>query len=117
MILACRGLKIVIKQPAPEVLFTGGTHLPQAGAGRRTANTLTRAVGASERVEADWSEMTSSHHSRFLLCTDGVHDVESAARLAVFAAAGPIESAARRLAADIERRGAPDNYSFVIVEV
>ena len=43
LILACRGLEIVIKQPAPEVLFTGGPHLPQAGAGRRTANTLTRA--------------------------------------------------------------------------
>jgi len=99
-----------IRAGMPELLTRD--HRQSAG-----ANTLTRAVGASERVEADWSEMTSSHHSRFLLCTDGVHDVESAARLAVFAAAGSIESAARRLAADIERRGAPDNYSFVIVEV
>ena len=37
--------------------------------------------------------------------------------VAVFVAAGPIESAAQRLSADILRRGAPDNYSFVIVEV
>ena len=81
------------------------------------ANTLTRAVGADESVDADWSEITSTNHSRFVLCTDGVHDVVSAARLAVFAAAGPLDSAAQRLSSEIERRGAPDNYSFVIVEV
>ena len=81
------------------------------------ANTLTRAVGAAESVQADWFEITSTNPSRFILCTDGVHDVEPESRLAVFVAAGPIESAARRLSADIERRGAPDNYSFVIVEV
>jgi len=81
------------------------------------ANTLTRAVGAAETVAADWFEITSTNPSRFIICTDGVHDVESETRLAVFVAAGPIESAAQRLSADILRRGAPDNYSFVIVEV
>ena len=81
------------------------------------ANVLTRAVGAAESVAADWFEITSSNSSRFILCTDGVHDVESETRLAVFVSAGPVESAAQRLSADIERRGAPDNYSFVIVEV
>jgi serine/threonine protein phosphatase PrpC len=80
-------------------------------------HTLTRAVGAEESVVADWFEITSTNPSRFILCTDGVHDVESEVRLAVFVSAGPIESAAQRLSADIERRGAPDNYSFVIVEV
>ena len=80
-------------------------------------NTLTRAVGVAESVRADWFEIKSTNPSRFVLCTDGVHDVESAARLAVFASAGPLESAAQRLSADIERRGAPDNYSFVMVEV
>lgn len=81
------------------------------------ANTLTRAVGAAETVAANWFEITSTNPSRYIICTDGVHDVESEARLAVFVAAGPIGSAAQRLSADILRRGAPDNYSFVIVEV
>ena len=81
------------------------------------ANTLTRAVGAAETVTADWFEITSTNPSRFVICTDGVHDVESEMRLAVFVSAGPIESAAQRLSADIVRRGAPDNYSFIIVEV
>lgn len=78
-------------------------------------NTLTRAVGVAETVKTEWVEFDSVKGSRFVLCTDGVHDVVSASRLAVFVAAGPIQSAADRLSADVVKRGAPDNYSFVIV--
>ena len=80
-------------------------------------NTLTRAVGVSEDVSTEWLEIESTSESRFVLCTDGVHDVVSAARLAVFAAAGPLPSAASRLSADIMKHGAPDNFSFVLVSV
>ena len=78
---------------------------------------ITRAIGASESVEAEWSEIESTNPSRFVLCTDGVNDVVSDARLAVFASAGTVALAAKRLSDDIVRRGAPDNYSFVIVSV
>ena len=80
-------------------------------------NMLTRAVGVAEDVATEWLEITSTSESRFVLCTDGVHDVVPASRLAVFAAAGSLESAANRLSADIVKRGAPDNYSFVLVSV
>ena len=80
-------------------------------------NTLTRAVGVAETVKTEWLEIESTNGSRFVLCTDGVHDVVSASRLAVFVAAGPLRSAADRLSADIMKRGAPDNYSFVLVSV
>lgn len=80
-------------------------------------NTLTRAVGVSEEVSTEWLEIESTSESRFILCTDGVHDVVSAARLAVFASAGPLPSAASRLSADIMKHGAPDNFSFVLVSV
>ena len=80
-------------------------------------NMLTRAVGISENVSTEWLEIESTSESRFVLCTDGVHDVVSAPRLAVFAAAGSLETAASRLSADIVKRGAPDNYSFVLVSV
>ena len=87
---------------------------------RRNANdhTLTRAIGAAESVRAEWMEIDSTDGSRLLLCTDGVHDVVSAGRLAVFvsAAATPDEAAAR-IAADVVRHGAPDNYSFVLLAV
>ena len=83
----------------------------------RGDNTLTRAVGVAETVKTEWLEIESNHGSRFVLCTDGVHDVVPATRLAVFVAAGPLRSAADRLSADIVKHGAPDNYSFVLVSV
>ena len=87
---------------------------------RRDANdhTLTRAIGAGEKVRVEWTEIDSTDGARFLLCTDGVHDVVSAGRLAVFASsAATLDEAADRIAADVVRRGAPDNYSFVLLSV
>ena len=82
------------------------------------SSSLTRAVGAAETVHVEWTELESTDASRFLLCTDGVHDVVSAGRLAAFASAAPtLDAAATRIAADVVRRGAPDNFSFVLLEV
>lgn len=78
---------------------------------------ITRAVGAAPQVEAEWMEIESSNPCRFVLCTDGVHDVVSDARLAAFVAPGSVDSAAKRLSDEVIRRGAPDNFSFVIVSV
>ncbi|MBR3221842.1 MAG: serine/threonine-protein phosphatase [Kiritimatiellae bacterium] len=76
---------------------------------------LTRAVGVHPTVQVDEREFDVRQGDRFVLCTDGVHDVVSDARLGVFAAGGTLESAASRLAAEVVRCGAPDNYSFVLV--
>ena len=95
----------------PELL----THDHRAGAG---SHALTRAIGAAETVCVEWTELESTDPSRMLLCTDGVHDVVSAGRLAAFVSAAPtLDAAAERLAADVVRHGAPDNYSFVLLEV
>lgn len=76
---------------------------------------LTRAVGAQPSVNTEEREIDVRPGDRYLLCTDGVHDVVTDARLGVFAAAGDLESAATHLAAEVVRCGAPDNYSFVLV--
>lgn len=69
-------------------------------------------------MRPEWLEIDSTDSSRFLLCTDGVHDVVSAGRLAAFVSAAPtLEVAAARLSADVVRQGAPDNYSLVLLEV
>lgn len=81
------------------------------------AHVLTRAVGAEESVHCTVTEIDARTGDRFVLCTDGVHDVISNARMAVFAAGGTLESAKSRLAAEIVRCGAPDNYSYVLVAV
>ena len=78
-------------------------------------NTLTRAVGGRETVRCDLSDVEVRPGDRFLICTDGVSGVVSDARLAVFASGGTLETAAERLAAEVVKAGAPDNYSFVLV--
>ena len=95
----------------PEIL----TRDHRAGAG---SHALTRAIGAAESVRVEWTELESTDASRFLLCTDGVHDVVSAGRLAAFVSDAPtLDAAAERIAADVVRHGAPDNYSFVLLGV
>ena len=76
---------------------------------------LTRAVGAAPTVRSEEQVIDVRPGDRFVLCTDGVHDVVPDARIAFFASAGPLESAAARLADAIVKCGAPDNYSFVLV--
>lgn len=80
-------------------------------------NTLTRAVGGAPTVRCDIRETDVRPGDRFVLCTDGVSGVLSDARLAVFASGGTLERAAERLAAEVVKAGAPDNYSFVIVQI
>ena len=79
-------------------------------------NTLTRAVGAAPTVRCDIRETDVRSGDRFVVCSDGVSGVMSDARLAVFASGGSIETAAERLAAEVVKAGAPDNYSFVLVQ-
>ena len=79
-------------------------------------NTLTRAVGGAATVRSDLREIEVRRGDRFVICSDGVTCVVNDARLAVFACGGTLERAAERLAAEIVKAGAPDNYSFVLVQ-
>lgn len=78
-------------------------------------NSLTRAIGAFPTVTCDVDEIDVAHGDRFLVCSDGVYGVVSDGRIATFVGGGTIDSAAERLAAEVVRKGAPDNYSFVLV--
>ena len=80
-------------------------------------NLLTRAVGCAVAVSCDACEVDVAPGDRFLVCTDGVHGVISDGRLALFAAGGSIESAAERIAAEVVKAGAPDNYTFILVAI
>jgi len=78
-------------------------------------NTLTRAVGAAATVCCDIREIDVCPGDRFVVCSDGVSGVVSDARLAVYVSSGSLEAAAERLAAEVMKAGAPDNYSFILV--
>lgn len=82
------------------------------------AHILTRAVGTEYRVRSDWQKIDASVGDRFLLCTDGVHDMlsddEIAAAMRGRTKPGDI---LRRLEEGIVAAGAGDNYSMVCFEV
>ncbi|MBQ7233963.1 MAG: serine/threonine-protein phosphatase [Kiritimatiellae bacterium] len=81
------------------------------------AHILTRAIGTEPAVVPEWKKIDVEPGDRFVICSDGVHDVVSESRLGFLAGYGPIEKVRERLSAEIVKNGAPDNYSFVLVEV
>ena len=81
------------------------------------AHILTRAIGAAERVEGEWRKIDAESGDRFLICSDGVHDVVSDARIgAILSRPGGLKESLRILADEVVRHGAPDNFSYVMVE-
>ena len=103
-----------------------GAELDQAvaGAGGRfsarsnpLAHILTRAIGTKEEVQLEWRKVDIVEGDRFVICSDGVHDVVETDVLAGVVARGALEKAADALGREVVAHGAPDNYSFVIVEI
>ena len=82
------------------------------------AHVLTRAIGAMDRVEGDWKKIDVEPGDRFLICSDGVHDVVSDARIgSILSGPADLAAASRRLADEIVRNGAPDNFSYVMIRI
>ncbi len=81
------------------------------------AHILTRAVGSREEVFPDWRKVDIFAGDRFVICSDGVCDVVETEALGRHVSAQSIEDAADSLAAEVVAKGAPDNFSFVIVEI
>ncbi len=75
---------------------------------------LTRAVGTGFRVRPDWRKIDLRAGDRYLLCTDGVHDVLNDAQVAaLLGRAKTPADAVKAFAREVIARGAPDNYTLV----
>lgn len=81
------------------------------------SHVLTRAIGTGGTVSPDWKKLSLQPGDRYLLCTDGVHDVVSIERLQWLVGRGTLEEAKQALAEEVVGCGAPDNFSFVILDV
>ena len=81
------------------------------------AHVLTRAVGTDRVVNPDWRKVDVMDGDRFLICSDGVHDVLSDSMIGFLSGYGELKDVKKRLAAAIVENGAPDNYSFIVLEV
>ena len=81
------------------------------------AHVLTRAIGAADRVEGDWKKIDVADGDRFLVCSDGVHDVVSDEKIgSILSGSDDLAAASRHLMDEIVRGGAPDNFSYVMIE-
>ena len=78
---------------------------------------LTRAVGTEYKVRAAWKRIDVMPGDRFLICSDGVHDMLDDGQIAaVMNAGGTPEQISMRLESEVVAAGAGDNYSIVCIE-
>ena len=75
---------------------------------------LTRAIGTELRARPDLSEIDIKRGDRFLLCSDGVHDMLDDVEIgSLLRAASNPASAITRLSAAIRNAGAADNFTMI----
>ena len=98
-------------------LTTGAT---AAGLKSRTnplAHVLTRAIGVEKAVSGEWRRIDLAAGDRYLVCSDGVHDVIADSLVGeILTVERSLDSASNRLVNEIVCDGAPDNYTFILVE-
>lgn len=81
------------------------------------AHLLTRVIGSETKVSVSWRKINVAVGDRFVICSDGVHDVVEPETLARLVADGDLIMVAKALSREVVRCGARDNYSFVLVEI
>lgn len=82
------------------------------------AHVLTRAIGATAEIEGEWRKIDVMVDDRFLVCSDGVHDVIADSLIGeILSMSKDLEAASKRLSDEVVRFGAPDNFSYVMIEI
>lgn len=81
-------------------------------------NIITRALGEQTAIDMDLSKLKLSpdEYNLFFICTDGVSGVIRDTELERLLNNRDIHSIAENITALVEERGAPDNFSFVLIE-
>jgi len=82
-------------------------------------NVVTRSLGSHASVEvAQWPEEYPVRiGDRFLLCSDGLHDLVTSAEILQIAKNEPADVASRRLIDEANARGGYDNISAILVDL
>jgi serine/threonine protein phosphatase PrpC len=83
---------------------------------RGLPHVLTRAVGTTASVEADYSLQGLALRERLLLCTDGVSGVLPASALARLTGSGTPQAAAEAVVAAARAAGSLDNATALVIE-
>jgi protein phosphatase len=80
-------------------------------------NVIVKAIGSSEKIIPDVSKVRFQGNGRqkVFMCSDGVHGVLSHDELEDILSENKLTESKKKLINLIERRGSPDNYSFIII--
>ena len=98
-------------------LVDSGDLEPEAAGDHPNANIITRAVGSAPSVELDNVEGDIRAGDQFLLASDGLTRLMREDELGASQHADDLELLADRWVETALARGAPDNFTFVIVRV
>lgn len=98
-------------------LVDSGDLEPEAAINHPNANIITRAVGSAPGLEIDCMEGDIRAGDRFLLASDGLTRLMRDDELAAAQDADDLELLADRWVELALERGAPDNFTFLIVRV
>ena len=80
-------------------------------------NIITRAIGASAHVEADFFEVDLTPEDRILICTDGLTNMVDDSEIRdVVTEDAPIEKRVEKLVYEANRAGGKDNITVMIIE-
>ena len=77
---------------------------------------LTQAIGTQAAVQPEVAQHRISKGSRFLLSSDGLHDVVPEKEILDQAQKSDLDEAARALIASANAHGGPDNITVVLVD-
>jgi len=98
-------------------LVDSGDLEPEAAINHPNANIITRAVGSAPGLELDSTQGDIRAGDQFLLASDGLTRLLGEDELAAVQDADDLELLADRWVETALGRGAPDNFTFVIVRV
>lgn len=100
-------------------LVRRGDLSPAEAAEHKARNVVTRALGSHQEVDvAVWDDAFPIRaDDRFLLCSDGLHDLLPSAEILEIVSHPTLDAASRGLIEAANRRGGHDNISAVVVEV
>jgi protein phosphatase len=95
-----------------------GLLTPEEARNHADRNVLSRALGSRPQVEVScWDEpFPIQAGDRFLLCSDGLHDLVSDEKMLALARSGELDIATERLVRTANENGGYDNISVILLE-
>ncbi len=99
-------------------LVRGGALTPQQAAPGPLSHMLTQSLGGEEGVVVDswFSKSTFRAGDRFVLCSDGLHNLLSGEEIRKIVVGSGAASAAHMLVQSANERGGDDNISAIVIE-